>query len=382
MARSGRLSRTLIYYDGPKVVVVNDEVDQQYLGLLVKEDDGSDAFLLTPMTANRLYQLETGEIDVRAAMVEPEVDEYYGLALRSFEEPGRSPMYRVDTPREAWIPKSGLWVSDFVEEAEVTREVATRGKAVVHLHLRTPEAREAARIAAANLSAGLGLFQNLVTRAYQRALRGLKPETRKLIGDPSNWTMDAYAISRGSFTVHLESRAHPDLLGYVGLSLALEKVDILTAGIDEPETGLPVIRENKGHLVSAYRQLLKFLVESDSGLEYQWSAPDREEPTARLISRDSAEKLYDIIIAQKDLTREDVTLEGVFTRVDVDTGAWTLRDDDGKHHGGRSDGETRSKLSGVTVDTQRYKVSWIEEIEVTAIGEVRTTRSLVDIEPL
>lgn len=116
MHRSVRLVRTLIYYDGPQVIVAGDEFGELYLGLLVPASDGGDAYLLTPMSADRLHQLETGVLDVRAALTIPEVGEYYTAALTG--DPGvkdRLPLSPVGHPPEEWLPDPDLRVSDFVD---------------------------------------------------------------------------------------------------------------------------------------------------------------------------------------------------------------------------------------------------------------------------
>ena len=114
MARSIRLLRTLIYCDGPQVIVASDEVRQLYLGLLVQKSDGTDAFMLTPMSADRLYQLETGVLDVRSALTAPEVNEYYIAALTdNTEAKDRFRVSPVGLPPEKWLPDPGLRISDF-----------------------------------------------------------------------------------------------------------------------------------------------------------------------------------------------------------------------------------------------------------------------------
>ena len=194
--------------------------------------------------------------------------------------------------------------------------------------------------------------------------------------------MDGFGFSPGSFTVHLQSREDPDLVGFVGLSRALEMIDFLTESIDEPEAELSIIRENRGHLVDAYRRLLKFMVDTNSGLGYQWSAPDRTFSSTRRISRGCAERLHDLIAEQRDLTAEEVTLWGGFTYVNVESGLWTLRDDEGIRHSGRSASGSQVTLTGVIVDTQRFEVDCIERVDETGIGEVRTTLELRGVEPL
>ncbi len=363
--------------------MASDEVRQLYLGLLVEAPGGKDAFLLTPISSERLHQLETGVFDVRSALETPEVNEYYLAALQdNTSEGNRLPVSPAGVPPEEWLPDPDLRVSDFMEPDAVMHEVATRGKAVVHLWMTPPETHSAPQIGVTNLTTGLSLFQNLVCHAYRRVLRDVNHATRKVIADKANWTMDVFGFSSGSFTIHMQSRLDPDLLGFVGLSRALVRVDSLTERIDEPEASISIVRENRGHFVDAYRRLLKFMIESESGLGYQWSAPDRLYLSTRKISRSSAERLYSLIIEQQDLMVEEVTIIGVFIHVNVESGLWTLRDDEGiPHHGGLASG-SRVTLSGVVVDIQRYQLDCIERVEETGAGELRTILELRGVEPI
>ena len=93
-----------------------DEVGQLYLGLLVEELDGAEVYLLTPVSADRLYQLETGILDIRGAVKTPEVKEYYTAApTGDTEVKDPIPLSPVGQPPEKWLPEPGLRVSDFVE---------------------------------------------------------------------------------------------------------------------------------------------------------------------------------------------------------------------------------------------------------------------------
>jgi len=349
-----------------------------YLGLLACQSETADEYLLTPVSQGRLNLVERGTVDLRAAFAAPEVPEYFSVAITDYVADDTTlSLTRVGALQESWLPDDGLLVSDFIDEPSlITDEVTARSKAILHLTLTPPESTVSPQIAATKLAAALASFQNFVKSAYRRILRDVGSDTRSLLADEANWLMDVFGFSAGSFTVHLQSRADPDILGFVGLSRALEKVDALTESAHDPDAALQVIRDHRGHFVDAYRRMLKMMVDSDTGLSYQWHAPDTTTTRSRSISRSSAEQLYALLVEQHDLTVEELLVRGVFVHVNVESGLWTLRDDEGIPHRGRLAAGSSVTLSGVVVDTQRYELDCVERVEETGAGELRTTLEL------
>ena len=99
MVRSVRLLQTLTNYDGPQVIVVGDEVGQLYPGLHFDGLYGAEAYLLTPVSADRLHQLDTGVLDIRGALTSPEVEKYYTAAFTGDTEvKDRLPLSPVGHP--------------------------------------------------------------------------------------------------------------------------------------------------------------------------------------------------------------------------------------------------------------------------------------------
>jgi hypothetical protein len=65
MQRLIKHKETLVYYDSPQLFLASDQLDTQYLCLLVECTDEWDKFLCVPISPRRLKQLYRGEIDVR-----------------------------------------------------------------------------------------------------------------------------------------------------------------------------------------------------------------------------------------------------------------------------------------------------------------------------
>ena len=83
--------------------------------------------------------------------------------------------------------------------------------------------------------------------------------------------MTVVPAATGSFRVMLEASRSPDLLGQNELSRALQRIDELFAHVGDPAQTLATVKAHRGHLAGAYLRLLRFLVETKTGLRYAWA---------------------------------------------------------------------------------------------------------------
>jgi hypothetical protein len=179
----------------------------------------------------------------------------------------------------------------------------------------------------------------------------------------------------------MHSKLDADMFGEVELVQALEKVDELTADIQDPERASQTAKENSGHLVGAYKRFLHFIAETGSTVQYNWSSPNRG-AQHREISVPQASILYERLQAQRELAEERATLRGVFVRANVESGTWAVRDDAGRHQRGRIAAGSDVSLSGVVLDTQRYELECISRIEETGDGGLTSGLELTVLRPL
>lgn len=144
------------------------------------------------------------------------------------------------------------------------------------------------------------------------------------------------------------------------------------------------MRENTGHFLTAYRSLLKFVVDNDSPLKYEWATPGFTTDKRSTMSVDVATKLYDILVSQESLTTELVTLIGMVTAVHTDNKSWTLRSgEDDLKYSGKVPPDSPLHLDGITVLTERYRFDCEERLqEFTATGEEKIERLLLNYKKL
>jgi hypothetical protein len=70
---------------------------------------------------------------------------------------------------------------------------------------------------------------------------------------------------------------------------------------------------------------LRFVIEEGTALQYVWAEPGSHQATRRRISPESASRLYDLLLSRQELSKEEVSHVGAFSKVDEVKGTWTLR---------------------------------------------------------
>lgn len=385
MNKNIRHIETLIYYDGPELFLATDQIGTNYLCLLTERKE-ADNYLCAPISKSRLSEFYSGMIDLRDIYISPETEELFYIETKGITYEKEIPLkpISISDVLEAWLPEVGFkFRKELLSDEVITKEANERKRAVIHLSLNPPEARGETKIHAENLSQALKIFQRLIKFCYRKALKGISDEERQLNDLPENYGIDVFAFSEGSFTLHLQSSALADMVGYAHVSRALEKIDTITQTIDNPQATLEVLKKDGGHLVKTYRDLLEFIVKQDSPISYKWIMPELRKPIYRHISKEYASPVYDLLIAKQELGVEEKIIIGTVHKLDVDNGTWRLlSEEDGKSFNGKTD-LSRVHLGGIIVETQRYKFICEERLEEeTATGREIAVLWLVSFETL
>ncbi len=378
-------AQTLVYYDRPQLIVATDPVGTKYLCMLTEELEERDKFLCAAVSSARLAEFRDGALDLLQIFNNPEVGELYeGDAEYSAEEFSLAVEPARQIP-EQWYPQEGFFLAPQEAADTATTEARARGKAVINFALSPPEARDALQIEVQRLASGLQIFQNLVRHAYNKSIRGLNRSTRDLLSDSINYQMEVYGFSEGSFTVNMQSKLSAnDLLGSVNIEKALRLVDEAVAASGDPEQAIRFLKEHTGFFLSAYRSLLKFVVDNDSPLKYEWATPGFTTDKQSTMSVDVATELYDILVRQESMATEFVTLVGVVTAAHTDTGSWTLlSEEDDTKYSGKLPPDSAVHLAGITLRTERYRFDCEERLqEFTATGDEKIERLLLNYKKL
>ncbi len=380
MPRPLKHAQTLVYYDGPQLIVATDSVGTKYLCMLTEELEDRDKFVCVAVSGARLTEFRDGALDLLHIFDNPETGELYeGDAEYSADEFSLAVEPARQIP-EHWYPQEGFLLGVREEADTVMAEARARGKAVINFALNPPEARDALQIDVQHLASGLQIFQNLVRHAYNKSIRGLNKPTRELVSDKINYQMEVFGFSEGSFTVNMQSKLSTNnLLGSVSIEKALQLVDDAVAASSDPEQAISFLREHTGHFLTAYRSLLEFVVENDSPLKYEWATPGFTADKRSTMSVDVATELYEILTSQEYLTTELVTLVGVVTVINTNTNTWAILDEEeGVEYSGKVAPDSSINLSGLTTITERYQFECEERLkEFTATGKETIERLLL-----
>lgn len=373
---------SLVFYDGLQVFIAEDQFGTKYVCTLIEQTEAFDKYLCSPVSNSRLTSLLEGSLELRLIYVDPESDEMLVIESQDGELqglPARTLTRQQILPD--WLPQSGFFLHfEKPPNVEVVQEAHNRSRAIIHCRLDPPEARNETKISAENLSQATKLIQRLVKHAFRRAVRGLDKEIRDAMTLPENYQLEVFAFSPGSFTLHMQSAAPADLVGYVQVSKALEIVDKVTALATTPDETVNQVSQLGGHFATAYKDLLKFISDTESHLEYEWAVPEKQTTTRRRISSVQAKPLYEALIQRTDIGKEMVRLVGKLTKVDEKLRTWRLvNEEDSREYNGAVEVE----LAGLIIETQRYEFFCEERLEEErGSGKEFTRLFLINYHPL
>jgi hypothetical protein len=347
--------------------------------MLVEETDKVDKYLCAPASLSRIEALTRGELDLRAVYEVPEVEELYVVEAISGELKELSSA-AIDTKAipDSWFPIAGCYLTEEKPGDALVKEAMERQRVVIHYRLNPPEASKEPKITAEHLGQAVKLVQRLVKYAYGKAVR-IKDEFRDKTM-PAPYQLEVTSFSPGSFTIHMQSALTADLLGYVQISRALEIIDAVSERIDAPKEAVDKVAEFGGHFASAYKNLLQFITDTETPVEYTWSTPEQKPPRHYRINTKQAKPVYEEITKRTEIETEEARLVGRLSKVDEKYRTWRIvTEENQKEYGGSSDID----LAGLTIGTRRYEFVCEERLEEErGTGREKTTLHLKSFKEL
>jgi len=371
--------RTLVDYDVPQLFLASDRAGTNYVCLLVAQTEKYDEYATVAVSPGRLSDFLAGRLDLLTIISAPETEVRYVVHLLGEDMQGLH-LHIVEAFPPEWLPDAGFYLADSAQIEEVTpvaAEAVTRNRAVLHLALSPPEARIVPKIDAYHLSTALGLFQSVVKFAYRKALASTSYSLRKALNSDTNYGLEVFAFSPGSFTVHMQSKVPADLLGFVDIERAFDTVDSLTTALESPQSALDVMKEHRGHLATSYRKLLQFVAENNVSISYNWATPHRPTPVQHRIPVARAAALYELSSHRRDLGVEAVSLTGSFVKANTRTGEWAIASDDGQEYRGYAGESSDVRLDGVVLGTTKYILDCEERLTGWGAGTEKSRLYLV-----
>jgi len=379
--KSIRHTKTLFYYDGPQVIEARDAIGGHYVGVMVPPANDQDRYLVKGVAPESLRRFRAGLVDLRSILLEDDGTEWFisgGIAEDG--EISNPVAQRGALDQSDLLPEPGFLLHDQAAGDETLREARERNNLVMEISVEPPEAATEHRIRVVTLAALLQHVQTVVKHAYGTALRGLSLEARRAIDKSDAHLLDVVVpAAAGSFRVLFEAAKGTDLLGQSEMARALERVDQLFEHAGDPVKALATVKEHKGHLAGAYLRLLRFLVESRTGIRYAWAEPGFAIPKTGCVSESQARPLVDALSGVSNLGAEAVSLVGALKKGDVN-GTWRISTPEGEYSGKVREGGP--SLEGLKIGSP-YRFSCTEEIEeVEGTGREVRTLYLLEHEPV
>lgn len=377
MSRSIVRMETLVYYDGPEVVLAFDQLSTRYVCVLVERSDMRELYFCTPISPEKSISLISGNTDLRSVFITAEIPEFFTLEFSSKadELPQLSAIMQNNIP-EKWFPTESFYITESRKnDPSLVTEAQRKNRAIIELSLDPPEAANETKIKAANLGYALTVFQTLVKHAYHKSIASLSAKARKFLDQEDNFDMEVIGFASGSFKIRMQSRNAPDLTGYTEISRGFLKIDEVMSPMEDPEQQKELLRKNAGHFLKAFEKFIKLAIDFNSSIAYSWTIPESSDIHASRLSRKQAEPIYSILCATQELSVEKVVLHGRITRADIRTGLWTLFDEDNEiYYSGKSDPAAYVSLSGVTIQSKRYELNCEEHLIEEAITRKEKTQ--------
>jgi len=174
----------------------------------------------------------------------------------------------------------------------------------------------------------------------------------------------------------MQSVATADLVGYVQTARALDLVDTVVRLSDDPDKTVNMIaQQGGGHFATAYKDLVHFILETHTPIDYEWSMPERATSSRGRITVVQAQPLYDALSQREELGVEEKKLIGSLTKVDTKNRTWRLvaEDDQKEYHG-----SSKVALAGLVAETQKYEFVCQERLrEERGTGRESTELQLI-----
>ena len=380
-----RYTRTLFYYDGIQLFQATDAIGGHYVAMMIDASGHGNRHLVVGVAPSELHRFCSGQLDLCSLMLQIGNKEWYTTTVADdLEADLVLERQRAPLLQSGLLPDDGFVLPHSPTGTVLIEEARKRNNLLFELVTHPPESALANRIRVNTIGSILIRLQKLVQHAYARALRNAPRSTKSMADMAQGYLMDVVVPAvGGSFGVLLEGAVLADttrdLFGHSELARALALVDDLFQHVGNPEQCIKVVAANRGRLGSTYVNLLRFLVEHDTDLQYAWAEPTFVRPRYGAVSRAEAVSLVDAFSKVSGISSEPVTVIGEFNRFNRKSGIWGLVGED-RHYSGKIR-EGGPSMDGLKVGG-RYKFGCIEETEeVDATGVQRQTLFLNWHEP-
>lgn len=108
------IEQTLIYVDGPQLVLGRDGRDMKYVGLAIPSEGYENKFLAVQVSDQLLEDYLAEHVDLRFVFKRPKRNKYYSFILEEVRR-GAHPLIEIEAIEDDWLPDSGFFASNHTE---------------------------------------------------------------------------------------------------------------------------------------------------------------------------------------------------------------------------------------------------------------------------
>ena len=360
--------RILFYYDGPQVFEALDEIGGHYIGIAMSslgqgtdvaviDEELQEQYFVAGVNPDSMRKFCIGAIDLRSLILDSQEDRRFS-AVPSNLPAGELILEQYNEPLDDRIlPDEGFYLHDSIEEKveELVGKARNCNNLVVQLKVEPSESVLDHRM-------HLPKYVKLIDRFYDLIFKTVETlNVRAGLQKPSRGVPLLDIISPalpGSFQLMLAGTEPPDWHGKVALEDAFATIDKLMVASGSIEQTIDLLRAHRGHLASAYLELLRFLKSSNSGFRYSWALPSSTAIESHVILEKDLEPMITAMSGDEQLTKVELSIDGVFEKFNRNSGIWGLQTQDGSKSGKLFDDSVT--LDGLAVGA-RYRFHCIEQ---------------------
>jgi hypothetical protein len=359
-----------------------DDIGCEYIFFLTDDQNENLKYICTPISKKRLKEFRKGIVDLRTIFVEPEIKEFYQCEIQNFsDQTCFIDFFSSDDLPSSILPEQGFYLNEHDEIIdEIIKKAKELNKPILYASLEPPESQFETKIMADRLSHFLSAFQNMVKYAYKKTFKQVSTNIMSFKQEDAH-KLQVFGFTEGSFTVMFEPLDAGDIFGSCfAIESSFEKIDEIVDVISDNEATLNILKKNKGHLVSAYIRLLKFISENNTTFEYKWATPIFNKSKKNRISQNDAKPLLDFLTSTEDISSETIIFTGYIIRADKKNNTWKiLNDEDKKEYAGKVKDGVPLSLEGVVIGSVKYQFICEEKIEeVLGTGKEQKIIQLIE----
>ncbi len=372
------VEKILDFYDIPQLFVSKDKVDTRYLCLFANIDDKEIKYISTKISLDRLYQFETGKIDLKSIFENPEINEYYIIKLiESTEEAFLFEIYKESITQ--FLPDADFYLNTGHLDNLLRKLAIENNRNVYQLHLS--ETGKSNTVSANLLSDYIKNVNYLIKNSIVQVAKNVSGKYKKVVDKMKSINIEVFAFSEGSLNVYFKTNSFVDMFGRCYDDIFIDKLkELIDLDINNDAIIQKTFRENKGDIINSINALCKKIIINKTPLEIYYSSANGKDEGKIIIDETRANIYSNLIESKIELQKEEVEFIGTFMQADVERGSWRLKIIEVTNEIIEIIGKSSGKiLSGVVLEKVKYLVKCEKKtIEDKITGEEKPQYLLID----